>query len=125
MCNWGESGTMGALCSKSSKHSNTVSAKANAYHDDRYQSNAHKSGNWTTTPQKTLEVRQPKQEVQESIAYRETDTAAAGAGPYGTTSSEDFYDGIPRYNPGGPLSHKSRSIRSTQAAVAKVGAFGC
>ncbi|XP_041004871.1 protein PSK SIMULATOR 1-like [Juglans microcarpa x Juglans regia] len=108
---------MGGLCSRSSNEKYAVS-KANGYTGDRFQSNVHESSNLTAPPPQTYEVREPKKETQEPVADRETGASAAGL--YGATGPDDFYDGIPRYNPGGPLSQKSRSVRSRQAAVAKV-----
>ncbi|KAG6660559.1 protein PSK SIMULATOR 1-like [Carya illinoinensis] len=108
---------MGGLCSRSSNEKYAVS-KANGYTGNRFQSNVQKSSNLTAPPPQTYEVREPKKETQEPVANSETRASAAGL--YGATGPDDFYDGIPRYNPGGPLSLKSRSVRSKQAAVAKV-----
>jgi hypothetical protein len=107
-------GEMGGLCSKSSSRldghtfAKTTSGDGDA-DDDRYQSSVQKKSSNLTTPQTRLVQEQEQEEVQQPIAHFET---------YGTTGPDDFYDGIPRYNATASL--KSRSIRSKQAAVAKV-----
>ena len=107
---------MGGLCSKSSsRHDGHTFAKTTSgggdgdADDDRYQSSVQKKSSNLTTPQTRLVQEQEQEEVQQPIAHFET---------YGTTGPDDFYDGIPRYNATASL--KSRSIRSKQAAVAKV-----
>ena len=102
---------MGAFCSRSSKHDH---GHNNKYAKTKTGSTApvkKNNSNNLTKPQ----VQDSKQEVQQPIvAHYETD----GTGTGGAAATEDdFYDGIPRYN---AASLKSRSIRSKQAAVAKV-----
>ena len=97
---------MGGLCSKSVK-GDKVFAKADG-HSDNHKSNG-KNHNSTNMPSNLTSARdhgmdKKKQEV----------VAAAGNG------SDDFYDGIPRFNDSFP--HKSRSVKSRHA-VAKVGYF--
>uniref|UniRef100_A0A5B7BC23 DUF668 domain-containing protein n=1 Tax=Davidia involucrata TaxID=16924 RepID=A0A5B7BC23_DAVIN len=55
---------------------------------------------------------QELKEVKEPISFREMSTTTYGS------NEDDFYDGIPRYSRS--LFQKSRSMRSKQAAVAKV-----
>ncbi|KAK9293138.1 hypothetical protein L1049_021124 [Liquidambar formosana] len=57
------------------------------------------------------QLQEPRQ-LQEPVSLRGMDTAEYGS------NLDDFYDGIPRFSRA--LSQKSRSIRSKQAAVAKV-----
>ncbi|KAK7318389.1 hypothetical protein RJT34_03088 [Clitoria ternatea] len=90
---------MGGLCSKSAK-GDKVFAKTDGY-SDNHKSDGKNHNKITTTMASDLTrsgdgVVKKKQE-----------------GP-----DDDFYDGIPRYPD--PFPHKSRSVRSRQAAVAKV-----
>jgi hypothetical protein len=57
--------------------------------------------------------------AKEGIDKKKEEEEAVAAAIASGTSAEDFYDGIPRY--ADSFSHKSRSVRSRQAAVAKVG----
>lgn len=102
---------MGALCSRSSKHDH---GQNNKYAKTKTGSPATVKKNNSSNLTK-LQVQDSKQEVpQPIVAHYEID----GTGTGGAAATEDdFYDGIPRYN---AASLKSRSIRSKQAAVAKV-----
>lgn len=106
---------MGGLCSK------TV-IKQNPYADTNGSFNPHKSAltdrpsvrSYTATPVRVREVmekqsQEPKQSQVLTPAVRQS-----GMAQY-SSNADDFYDGIPRYT-----MQKSRSVRSTQAAVAKV-----
>ncbi|KAK7838035.1 hypothetical protein CFP56_020317 [Quercus suber] len=102
---------MGGLCSRSSKHDHG--------HNNKYAKT--KTGSTATVKKNNssnltkLQVQDSKQEVQQPIVvhYEIDGTGTGGA----AATEDDFYDGIPRYN---AASLKSRSIRSKQAAVAKV-----
>lgn len=83
---------MGGLCSKSGKGDKRVAKREQHYGDEN-----HKDGS-------------------DLVSVKEEEGAVVAAGVGGT---DDFYDGIPRY--ADSFSHKSRSGRSRQAAVAKVG----
>ena len=104
---------MGGLCSRSASEDDMVSAKTgeNVVVGANNKNNLHPGGSnkgtsgFTTAPvvgetmDRNLQLQQP------------------AAGTSGT--DEDFYDGIPRFSDTCP--HKSRSERSRQIAVAKVG----
>lgn len=101
---------MGGLCSRSANE-DRVFAKTDENFDN------HKSGmhgecstpsDLTTAPR--IRERMEKN-LQEPAEIQGTNDV--GTGPV------DFYDGIPRYTDSFP--HKSRSVKSRQAAVAKVG----
>lgn len=103
---------MGGLCSKSVK-GEKVFAKTDG-HSDNHKSDGNKNHKSTTVPSDLTSkgdhgVDKKKQES----------GAVGGAAAAAGTGSDDFYDGIPRYNDSFP--HKSRSVRSSKAAVAKVG----
>jgi hypothetical protein len=93
---------MGGLCSKSTKSDKVFAKKKEHY--DNHKSNHKHTGDLTS--------------AKEGIDKKKEEEAVAAAIASGT-SAEDFYDGIPRY--ADSFSHKSRSVRSRQAAVAKVG----
>jgi hypothetical protein len=103
---------MGGLCSKSTK-SDKVFAKKKEHYDN------HKSGvgggNKNNHKHTTSDLTSAKEGIDKKKEEEEAVAAAIASG----TSAEDFYDGIPRY--ADSFSHKSRSVRSRQAAVAKVG----
>lgn len=112
---WGRKEAMGGLCSKSSKSGNVLAEKN--WDSDRlkYAATAttasyQKTAKAVVTPPVPADVRTEKKlpEEREPVAVP-FDAAAA---------DDEFYDGIPRYPRA--LSQKSRSVRSTQAAVAKV-----
>ncbi|CAL5214644.1 unnamed protein product [Lathyrus oleraceus] len=86
---------MGGLCSKSGKGDKRVAKREQHYGDEN-----HKDGSDLV-----------------SVKEEEGAVVAAGVG-----ATDDFYDGIPRY--ADSFSHKSRSGRSRQAAVAKVSEVG-
>ncbi|KAK2384937.1 hypothetical protein P8452_39742 [Trifolium repens] len=92
---------MGGLCSKSTKSDKVFAKKKEHY--DNHKSNHKHTGDLTS--------------AKEGIDKKKEEEAVAAAIASGT-SAEDFYDGIPRY--ADSFSHKSRSVRSRQAAVAKV-----
>jgi len=100
---------MGGLCSKSAK-GDKVFAKADA-HSDNHKSDGknHKS---------TIMVPSDLTSAGDHGVDKKKQEGAAAAPA--VSASEDFYDGIPRFND--PFPHKSRSVRSRQA-VAKVGYF--
>jgi len=100
---------MGGLCSKSAK-GDKVFAKADA-HSDTHKSDGKNRHSTTMVPSDLTSARD-----HEVDKKKQEGAAAAHTG----TGSEDFYDGIPRFNDSFP--HKSRSVRSRQA-VAKVGYF--
>lgn len=85
---------MGGLCSKSGKGDKRVAKREEHYGDEK-----HKKGS-------------------DLVSVKEEEGAVVVAAGIG---SDEFYDGIPRY--ADSFSHKSRSVRSRQAAVAKVGWF--
>lgn len=98
---------MGGQCSR------TSSSKPN-----------HKHSNVTVNPyckpnSNTVESKlSPQQEKQKQQQQQQQ---LPQSFPLQKAQSDDFYDGIPRFElDRGGLSHKSRSARSTQAAVAKV-----
>ncbi|ESW31895.1 hypothetical protein PHAVU_002G277200 [Phaseolus vulgaris] len=97
---------MGGLCSKSAK-GDKVFAKADA-HSDTHKSDGKNRHSTTMVPSDLTSARD-----HEVDKKKQEGAAAAHTG----TGSEDFYDGIPRFNDSFP--HKSRSVRSRQA-VAKV-----
>ncbi|KAJ1387778.1 hypothetical protein SESBI_39677 [Sesbania bispinosa] len=91
---------MGGLCSTSAKGDKAF-AKTKGHSDD------HKSAGKNHKPTIDLTA------AGEGLEKKKREPAAdEGTGP------DDFYDGIPRYTD--PFPHKSRSVRSRQAAVAKV-----
>lgn len=108
---------MGGLCSRA------VAIKQNPYADTNGSFNPYKSASVnrrpsvqsnTVTPPWAREVteeqsQEPKQSRQLPPAVRQSATTEY------SSNADDFYDGIPRYT-----MQKSRSVRSTQAAVAKV-----
>ncbi|OWM69428.1 hypothetical protein CDL15_Pgr013889 [Punica granatum] len=106
---------MGGLCSR-------AAIKQNPYADTNGSLNPYKSApvyrssvqSNTIIPPQAREVmekqsREPKQSQEPAQAVRQSSTAQY------SSNDDDFYDGIPRYT-----MQKSRSVRSTQAAVAKV-----
>ena len=95
---------MGGLCSKSAKGDKELAKK-----DERKDN--HKSGG------RRYEATMPGDLVT-APQIREKNKQEHGAENEGT-GPDDFYDGIPRFTDSFP--HKSRSVRSRQAAVAKVG----
>lgn len=106
---------MGGLCSKSAKGDKVVPKKERR--SDNHKSGGggggknHKkhTGDLTTVGEG---LNKKKQEPPPS--------AAAAAAAAGTTGQGEVYDGIPRYAYDDSFPHKSRSVRSRQAAVAKV-----
>ncbi|MED6161899.1 hypothetical protein PIB30_065131 [Stylosanthes scabra] len=86
---------MGALCSKSAKGGDRVVATTDGAKEN------HKTYKTTVPPD--LPPAQEENNKQQHAA---------------DNAPDEFYDGIPRYNDSFP--HKSRSVRSRQAAVAKV-----
>lgn len=114
---------MGGFCSKSS-------SQGFAYHSTNGHGNDRKAAGSGYQPNEQISLTLPKvkdsmekqppdaTQFQETLPFRNWDAApAADVG----TSPDDFYDGIPRMPRG--LSQKSRPVRSTQAAVAKVRIF--
>lgn len=112
---------MGGICSKSSSKVDNPFREGSG-HFDRNKSDRggyHSSVKTTVTPPPVLGIKEEKlqeqeKQLQESVGLQKIDAAS----PYAAVPDDDFYDGIPRY----PRAQKSRSVRSTQAAVAKVGA---
>ncbi|RDX82652.1 hypothetical protein CR513_36537, partial [Mucuna pruriens] len=93
---------MGGLCSKSVK-GDKVFAKADGFSDNnKSDGKKHKS---STMPSDLASAG-------DGVDMKKQEGAVEGTG------SDDFYDGIPRYNDSFP--NKSRSVKSRQAAVAKV-----
>lgn len=113
---------MGGLCSKSEKGDKafTKSKVGGGHYDDNHKSGGGGGGNnhkkQHTSDLATAAAREgmEKKKQEEPVA-----AAAAAAGAGEGNSPDDFYDGIPRYSDS--LHHKSRSVRSRQGAVAKVG----
>ncbi|CAI8619223.1 unnamed protein product [Vicia faba] len=95
---------MGGLCSKSGKGDKRVAKREEHYGDGN-----HKEGS---------DLVSVKVGVDGEKKEGEGGVVAVGA----EIGGDDFYDGIPRY--GDSFSHKSRSVRSRQAAVAKVSEVG-
>ncbi|CAJ2676768.1 unnamed protein product [Trifolium pratense] len=102
---------MGGLCSKSTK-SDKVFAKKKEHYGDNHKSGVVVGGN-KNNHKHTSDLTSAK----EGIDKKKEEEAVAAAIASGT-SHDDFYDGIPRY--ADSFSHKSRSVRSRQGAVAKV-----
>lgn len=106
---------MGGICSRSSSKVDNPFRERNGQFDrnksDRggYQA----SGKTTVTPPPVLGIKEDKLQEQKQEQLQEPKVDA-----FDPADDDDFYDGIPRY----PRAQKSRSVRSTQAAVAKVGA---
>lgn len=101
---------MGGLCSKSAK-GDKVFAKTGGH-----------SGNHNKSARKNCKATMPSDlatapQVKEKIEKKKQEPAATNEGT--SPAPDDFYDGIPRFNDSFP--HKSRSVRSRQGAVAKVG----
>ncbi|KAK7358759.1 hypothetical protein VNO77_00698 [Canavalia gladiata] len=92
---------MGGLCSKPAK-GDRVFAKADGVSDN------HKSGGKNN---KAITLPSDLTSAGDGVENKKQEGAAE-------TGPDDFYDGIPRYTDSFP--HKSRSVRSRQAAVAKV-----
>uniref|UniRef100_A0A803QYP8 Uncharacterized protein n=1 Tax=Cannabis sativa TaxID=3483 RepID=A0A803QYP8_CANSA len=108
---------MGGICSKGSSKVENPYGEGNG-HVDRHKSDKgeyQSSVKTMVTPPPVIGIKEDKlqeqkQQLQDPVGLQKIDAAAPG---------DDFYDGIPRY----PRAQKSRSVRSTQAAVAKVFAF--
>lgn len=97
---------MGGLCSKSAKGEKVLVAKSRGQYDN------HKSGGKNYKPTMVSDLTTAGEGMEEKKQKQEHDAA-------GTRPDDDFYDGIPRYNDSFP--HKSRSVKSSKAAAAKVG----
>lgn len=102
---------MGGLCSKSAKGD-----KAFANQEEHYD-NKKSGGNKNHKHTRDLNLTSAKEGIDNNIKEEEAVVAVVVAA--GGTSPDDYYDGIPRY--ADSFSHESRSVRSRQAAVAKVG----
>jgi len=102
---------MGGLCSKSTKGNKSLTKREEHYGNHKSvggnKKNNHKHISYLTSAKEGVDSKKKEEEEEE-----ETVGVAAG------TKNDDFYDGIPRY--ADSFSHKSRSVRSRQAAVAKV-----
>ncbi|XP_004503878.1 protein PSK SIMULATOR 1 isoform X2 [Cicer arietinum] len=101
---------MGGLCSKSAKGD-----KAFANQEEHYD-NKKSGGNKNHKHTRDLNLTSAKEGIDNNIKEEEAVVAVVVAA--GGTSPDDYYDGIPRY--ADSFSHESRSVRSRQAAVAKV-----
>lgn len=114
---------MGGLCSKSEKGDKafTKSKVGGGHYDDNHKSGGGGGGNnhkkQHTSDLATAAAREGMEKKKQEEPVAAAADAAAGAGE--GNSPDDFYDGIPRYSDS--LHHKSRSVRSRQGAVAKVG----
>lgn len=106
---------MGGICSRRSTVDNLFQ-EANGHFNDRSKTDrgGYKSNVGTVIkPPPVAGIKEKK--LQEDVGLKKVDATAEA--PYGQAAPDDvFYDGIPRYP------QKSRSVRSTQAAVAKVSA---
>ncbi|KAF5727622.1 hypothetical protein HS088_TW22G01318 [Tripterygium wilfordii] len=115
---------MGGLCSKSSSRGNEhqkVSDKRNG-HGETYKAASGRRSDvesklappWqgTESMEKQLEERETKQ-VNETLSYPEVGTAQYG------TNTEDFYDGIPRFQ-----ILKSRSVSEVSSRLGRAGTVG-
>lgn len=107
--------TMGGICSRSANE-DKVFAKVDEnivnHHSNNSKSGKHVQSSLqgdVTTIAPQIRERMEK-DLQEHGEIRDINSR---------NSTSDFYDGIPRYNDAFP--HKSRSVKSRQAAVAKVG----
>ncbi|KAL2342870.1 hypothetical protein Fmac_004155 [Flemingia macrophylla] len=98
---------MGGLCSKSAK-GDKVFARADG-HSDNHKSDA-KSHKPTTMPSDLTSAGDGVDKKQQQGGG-----GGGGAAAPAGTASEDFYDGIPRYDD--PFAHKSRSGRSKVSVV--------
>lgn len=102
---------MGGLCSKSANE-DKVFAKA----DENFDHNHNKPGKngRSSVPRDFTAPPQIRERMEKNLQEpAEIQGAIARTGP-----DEELYDGIPRYSDSFP--HKSRSVKSRQAAVAKV-----
>lgn len=101
---------MGGLCSKSTKGNKALTKKVEHYGNHKSgignKKNNHKHTSDLTSAKEGVDSKKKEEEEEEAVSV------SAG------TRNDDFYDGIPRY--ADSFSHKSRSVRSRQAAVAKV-----
>ena len=109
---------MGGICSRRSTVDNLFQ-EANGHFNDRSKTDrgGYKSNVGTVIkPPPVAGIKEKK--LQEDVGLKKVDATAEA--PYGQAApaapDDVFYDGIPRYP------QKSRSVRSTQAAVAKVSA---
>lgn len=99
---------MGGLCSRSANDEKVL-----AQTDEHLDSNtSNKNGQSSMPGSELTSAPQRVENLQETAGVRD-------GGTNGGTSLDEFYDGIPRFTDS--LTHKSRSVRSRQAAVAKVG----
>ena len=112
---------MGGICSKRSK-------VGNPFHEANGQFDRQKSDRGGYKPGVKAVVMQPPPVVLIGAKEKQLPQPAAqekAGTPHGRPATapaeEDFYDGIPRYSRA--LSQKSRSVRSTHSAVAKVWLF--
>ncbi|KAK4762728.1 hypothetical protein SAY86_008496 [Trapa natans] len=106
---------MGGLCSKAAIKQNPYSGTNGSFNPHKSaQTNLPSVQTYTGTPTRVLEVME--KQSWETKASRELTPVVqkSGTAQY-ASNADDFYDGIPRYT-----MQKSRSVRSTQAAVAKV-----
>lgn len=101
---------MGGLCSKSTKGNKALTKKEEHYGNHKSgvgnKKNNHKHVSDLTSAKEGVDSKKKEEEEEEAV------------GVAAETRNDDFYDGIPRY--ADSFSHKSRSVRSRQAAVAKV-----
>ncbi|XP_048335286.2 protein PSK SIMULATOR 1 isoform X1 [Ziziphus jujuba] len=111
---------MGGLCSKSSNSGN-VSAEKNWDSDRHKYAAAATTSSYQKTAKAVVTPPMPA-DVQRGMTDKKLpDEREPVAVPFDAVAVDDeFYDGIPRYPKA--LTQKSRSVRSTQAAVAKVSA---
>ncbi|KAA8547183.1 hypothetical protein F0562_003608 [Nyssa sinensis] len=92
--------------------SGRVASGGAGYQPNEFQPNKQSNLTSPQVQESTENQSQELKQVKEPILFRETSTTAFGS------NEDDFYDGIPRYRRSPSL--KSRSMRSTQAVVAKV-----
>lgn len=109
---------MGGLCTKSSNSGN-VSAEKNWDSDRHKYAAAATTSSYQKTAKAVVTPPMPA-DVQRGMTDKKLpDEREPVAVPFDAVAVDDeFYDGIPRYPKA--LTQKSRSVRSTQAAVAKV-----
>ncbi|XP_028785104.1 uncharacterized protein LOC114741013 [Neltuma alba] len=100
--------TMGGICSRSANEDKVFAKTDENFVNHKSGKNGQSSvqSDFTTAPHICEKM---EKDVQEHGEIRGTDAG---------TSPDDFYDGIPRFTH--PFPHKSRSVKSRQAAVAKV-----
>lgn len=104
---------MGGFCSKSAKGDKVVPKKER-------RSDNHKSDGGKNHKKHTGDLTTVGEGLNKKKQEPPPPPSAGGAAAAETTGPGEVYDGIPRYAYDDSFPHKSRSVRSRQAAVAKV-----